>query len=766
MQTHLFRSFQVAAVIALFTPQAYGNDYTVHIVEPPINNHMILPDGSLPPVCTQADSIRLSACRGEYEPASFVVSAADQPLQDVRIAVSPVDGPGLPWPDDAIDVRVVNDIARGMPTSLVHDDHVLDVLLDETKTAEQLNALDFRDADELLPVTIAKRKQFWVTVHVPDNAEAGTYQTTLSVVPGEGNATELSLVLEVYPFELLPPMIEYSIYYPVYLDRAASSDTYNFSYINEEQYLAEIKNMLAHGLSNPNIYQGPTAHPDGSLEFSVVNRILDIRESVGMRPKALYLVGHPVPMQTSPLRPEQRERTRRYVHQINAWAKRRGYDEVFFMGGDEWWGEELSAAHESYQAIHDAGGKSFVAVMHTGFFDRVGDVLDRPVLQSTVSARVNAAFVEYRDKYGEKEAARLTSEMVGAVGFEEMIERPEFRKAIDGYHRLGRKIYTYMNPMAGLPYPELQRRCEGLGLWRVGFDGTTTWAYTHISSGDKINQPMHFAKVHRTDGGVIDTTYWEGHREGIDDVRYLTTLYDVLNGAAGRFPGAPLITETHAWLAGLDVVNGDLDAIRQEIARKILALQDMGYRQLSDAEALADVDMERVQVVTFPEPWQFKLDTDDEGVALQLFSVELDDSAWAQVRTDIERGWEKQGFAGKQSVGYGWYRARLPLAEKDLTREFRYLYFEAVDEDAWVYINGEEVFEHSVTTTGLLPERIWLTPFHISLAEADLRGNDLLTVRVHNSGGMGGIWKPVHLILSDQSLTDVQLRYLVKTDKE
>jgi len=30
-----------------------------------------------------------------------------------------------------------------------------------------------------------------------------------------------------------------------------------------------------------------------------------------------------------------------------------------------------------------------------------------------------------------------------------------------------------------------------------------------------------------------------------------------------------------------------------------------------------------------------------------------------------------------------------------------------------------------------------------------LRGDDLLVVRIHNTEGMGVVWKPVHLIVSD-----------------
>ena len=74
----------------------------------------------------------MSACRGEYEPASFVVIAG-APLEQVRIEVGPVTGPGGSWPNEAVDVRVVKEYYRSIPahgaaaipTLLVHDDDFL-----------------------------------------------------------------------------------------------------------------------------------------------------------------------------------------------------------------------------------------------------------------------------------------------------------------------------------------------------------------------------------------------------------------------------------------------------------------------------------------------------------------------------------------------------------------------------------------------------------------------------------------------------------------
>ena len=77
------KTLVVMVLAAALGGNALGADYTVHVVDPPVTNHVILPDGPLPPVCQEAQEITLYACRGEYESGSFVISAAE-PLEAVQ----------------------------------------------------------------------------------------------------------------------------------------------------------------------------------------------------------------------------------------------------------------------------------------------------------------------------------------------------------------------------------------------------------------------------------------------------------------------------------------------------------------------------------------------------------------------------------------------------------------------------------------------------------------------------------------------------------
>ena len=48
------------------TAACHAADYTVHVVEPAVTDHLILRDGPLPEVCKAKSKIKLYGCRGQY----------------------------------------------------------------------------------------------------------------------------------------------------------------------------------------------------------------------------------------------------------------------------------------------------------------------------------------------------------------------------------------------------------------------------------------------------------------------------------------------------------------------------------------------------------------------------------------------------------------------------------------------------------------------------------------------------------------------------
>jgi len=155
-----------------------------------------------------------------------------------------------------------------------------------------------------------------------------------------------------------------------------------------------------------------------------------------------------------------------------------------------------------------------------------------------------------------------------------------------------------------------------------------------------------------------------------------------------------------------------------------------------------------------PYAWKFAIDPDDVGVSEKWFVPSFDDEPWRTVYSDRLASWTIQGFP--DYTGVGWYRQTFNVLPELQQRPFLYLYFGAVDEDAYVYLNGELVYEHSCDSTGLPPEVIWVTPFAFDVRPFLQYGQmNSIAVRVYDRWGGGGVYKRVYLVGADHE-TDVR----------
>jgi hypothetical protein len=129
-------------------------------------------------------------------------------------------------------------------------------------------------------------------------------------------------------------------------------------------------------------------------------------------------------------------------------------------------------------------------------------------------------------------------------------------------------------------------------------------------------------------------------------------------------------------------------------------------------------------------------------------------------------GWQRDDFgdAGWHSIavpaewrattvgryeGTAWYRTRFTVPGEFAGRKL-FLRFGAVDEEAWVYLNGQLVGEHSTASTGQTVHQIWDKPFDVPLPGVRVGVANVLAVRVANSAAAGGIYKPVKLYVADR----------------
>ena len=151
------------------------------------------------------------------------------------------------------------------------------------------------------------------------------------------------------------------------------------------------------------------------------------------------------------------------------------------------------------------------------------------------------------------------------------------------YHSYGHRIFSYDNLQAGVEAPQTYRRNYGLLLWQNDYDGAMDFAYYWAFNNtwndfDCLEWDHMYYRDHNfvypTVSGVIDTVQWEGFREGVDDVRYLSTLLDRVEYSKSLGMN---VSSVEAWISDLKETNlsqTDLDGVRGEMAAHILSLPE------------------------------------------------------------------------------------------------------------------------------------------------------------------------------------------------
>ncbi len=504
--------------------------YIVWIIDP-ISNEKVLPN-SFPVPGIVGTELALAACPGEYEPASFAIYGF-KALRDVTVTRGEVASGESTLPSSQIEVHVVKcwwqagvgvaDVKHPTltPELLLKDaDFVL--VEDEAKRNRLRDAAAPVDAAELQPVSIpaGETQQFWVTVHIPEGTSPGIYTSRMTLAIENAPETVLPFTVEVLPISLEQPALRYSIYYRGRLAEDLEGSI-GSKWKSPRQYSAEMRNLKAHGITHP------TCHQDFD-NAQLLDRAIELRTRAGIAVDPFYTLGLQTRGYTSP---EDLETLKERVRSGLSHLRKHGIKELYIYGIDEASGEVLKSERPSFKAAHEAGAKVFAACA-SGAFELVGDVLDLAVFNGPLNPS-------------------------------------EAKK----WHSLEHSIFSYANPQVGVEEPETYRRNYGLALWKAGYDGAMNYAYQHNFGDIYVDDDHETFRDHvfayPTVDGVIDTIQWEGFREGVDDVRYVTTLLKAIENATGDKDD--LAKEAKEWVGTIDP-DGDLQTIRAEMVKWILRL--------------------------------------------------------------------------------------------------------------------------------------------------------------------------------------------------
>ena len=529
-----------------------------------LENPQLLPN-ALPVPAAPSRKMTGCGCRDTFVPLSFALLPAET-IERLTFDVSALRANAGEIPAAAVDIRYVatwwrpwNDNStckpRLMNEMLLHDpDFVRPV---EGKEENAFKDARFgSDTAALQPLNIAAGtvRQFYVTVRVPGDAEAGLYKGTITAGAEGMKPLALDLELEVFPFDLEPTPFAYSFFYRTYPgDEEAVRNAASPFQVRKTpaQMEADLVGMAAHGVNTLNLYAGTPTKTDDGWDFSALAEFLAMAKRAGLARSPFTWLAHGqsfLPMPERPHYPKTMDEViadfKEFLPAVNAFCDENGYPRPALFGHDEASGERLRILRSGYGAVNAAGGTVTVAC-YPSYFDEIGDALSLPIV------------------YGGAQTA-------------------QGRTNIHASRKLGYECWIYNCPATNLSAsPSVYRRRYGLAMWRNGEQGAAPWEYQGMPRqrageppfgfNNVFTEPLYCVAMPTWNGPPVDTIIYEAFREGVYDTRYMATLEAAMAGARRTNADSKLVTEIETWLAHFSV-NDDLARVRRQMAGHIVAL--------------------------------------------------------------------------------------------------------------------------------------------------------------------------------------------------
>ncbi len=488
-----------------------------------------------------ARRIRLIATPGEYESATLGVLALEE-TRGLRASISDLrSGSGAMVPADRWELRW----ARYWPQRTGWNSKVYTVI------PEMLERVDQVDLAALEPA------QAWLTVQVPEDAEPGRYLGTVTLTDARGDTRRHQITLEVLPFALIQPEEHHWGLY---------TDSGRWRTMPERQVRAEMRDFLAHGITSAMMY--PLTHSQVSLNGGDL-RINSAQFERYMRWALEEGLRGPTVMSMQSLRPtvakllpeadptgEDFERLYKQVvqHFVDL-GERQGWGELVWHAVDEPNGrneESVRAAVEELGWLKDLGLSTFTTVN------------DPQVAQENLNPVLDARCYYVAFPGQSAEAQRQIAGDTAAGGDRLWLYGTGCYTGMDGSTMPNRFLAGY-----------LLRKIEAEGIWCWTLQRAKGDIYNDLDAEGTAEAKEACTTYVSEDGReMVTTLQWEGHREGVDDFRYIYTLEQLAAGRGERGQAAlarlDALLEQVPWGARPGSFSAaDSDRIRGEIARMI-----------------------------------------------------------------------------------------------------------------------------------------------------------------------------------------------------
>lgn len=460
-----------------------------------------------------AAKVSVFATRGEFEPVAFSIHAARE-LRNVEVKMSDLLMPG----SDAV-----------IPAGRIHVGWVENALFPVSRggTERYLTPTHIVPMRKTI-IPAGESRRCWITVHVPEDAKAGTYEATAAVASTRG---ELSMKVEftVLPFQLAEQDDDMNRYYrPLF--HFTLYEAYDSGGISKEDYerllplarrrvAGHLKSLREHGYKSAwfEMYYSPLV--DGKMDLVVPEEMMRLHEKEGFtQPPVIALYQGAPPYGAWTFKPDISPLMRKTIYNRRLWTDEER-DQVIKNNI-----EVVRAAKEMWERI--SGGKKF-------WFSS----MDEPW---TDTGRINA-----RDLMA---AIRKAFPKIGMVVSNRLREAPELpmldamcclwyflyqdrspeeqRKALADIPE-GMRLWCYDNGGGYDPHPGWGRTVAGLFRWRFApVRSTSTYGYVKVEGLPFLNNAA--ARVVSLGDQLAHPIQTEAQREGHEDYLYLRMLEDLV----------------------------------------------------------------------------------------------------------------------------------------------------------------------------------------------------------------------------------------------
>ncbi|MBV9848455.1 MAG: hypothetical protein JO250_02090 [Armatimonadetes bacterium] len=526
-------SRQVALASVKRQLAATGQPYLVWV---PANRFEPILPASLPPPAGANSDLLLQAAPDQTLAASFCVYSA-RPLSQVAVTV-PAELQGIghvlratsgPPVLDVCVVKAMKEPGGG----LIRDDDFAgltpDLLVKDDRVPLSGPAPDVRlTGSPVTDIPADTAKQFWVTLSVPKNALPGLY-TARMLVRGAGmTPVPVRLSLTVLPLRLASgPSKQYAINLRSRLDPAPavlpSPDGHLFvtDFVSKDILDRQLADIAAHGFHIATLYDSPQTLWDALAEY----------QANGMTAPFVYKGdGDP--------------------HDVEATRRARSAPPfVYFVD---------PAASDSVARAQSLGKHGLPV---TTYITREADYT---ALESSLSLPVYSRDSDYSQQQLQTHGRRQDDKQGNSTDWwywPAADEEPTADRLACGWSLVRANLY-------GAFIPDYQT-----AFGADPYDLTSGGA-APVRAALRSQMLTYPAR-----DGVIDTLRWEAAREGVTDVRYLTTLYDNVRQCKDAKIAKPFTDKAEAYVKSfldkspLALTDSDLDTARAQVARYALLLR-------------------------------------------------------------------------------------------------------------------------------------------------------------------------------------------------